>query len=812
LADVFKEIAADAGKSDNPDVLFWQKELDLAKKREKKFRKDAQRVVSIYEAEKREDNSFNILYANTETLLPACYNQMPRPFVDRRFKDADPLAKQGATAIERLLIYLQDSGNSDYDTFDKLIEQAVLGALVPGRGLTRFKYEPHFESAPNPVGDQAAAAGGGAAAEEESGEEGAGDKVLATGDDQASGERVSYETVCGQDIAHDDVLFGYARRWIDCPWAGFRHEMSDEDVAVSFGLEWVEKLKFDYPAKVDEDGNRMSGQGGEDAEDAERGSQKTCEIWELWNKEKMEVVFYSASYKEGLIKKVPDPLGISGFFPCPEPLQFLLKRDKMTPTPMYILYEQQAKELNRLTMRINRILNALKVRGFYDGTMQGLQELLTKDDNTFIPVKQVAALQQGQNLTNSFTFMPLGELITVLQQLYMAREQLKGTIYELTGISDIMRGETVASETLGAQKLKSNYGGQRLSRMQRYVQRYARDCLRIMAEIGANHFAIDTWASMTNLDYATPQQVQQAMQTQQQLNQAMMAMQQQAAMQPPPPQAGPPGAPQPGAPPPGPPGMAPPGAPPPGPPQPPQPPPQMQQAMQQAQDVLSKPKWQDVYTLIHDNMLRDYRIDIETNSTLSADTDEDKQNVTEAVTAMSNMFQAFAPAVEKGAITMPVMKQMTLAVVRRFNFGRMLEDAVSAMPDQLPTPPPPPGTPTPAEMQAKEAEAQQRIAEAQQKGQLMQQQQQLDAQKAQNDSAKMAREEEMAQKKHALTLMQIDAKMAETQMKTEATRQQAGASVQTAAIQTAEAAAKAKDAQAARDQAAKDRKANRASV
>ena len=454
MADVFKELAADAGKSDNPDVLFWQKEISLAKKREKKFRQDAKRVVAIYEAEKREDNSFNILYANTETLLPACYNQMPRPFVDRRFKDADPLAKQGSTAVERLLIYLQDSGNSDYDTFDKLMEQAVLGGLVPGRGLTRFKYEPHFESAPNPVGDQAAEAGGGAAAEEESGEEGAGDKVLATGEDQAAGERVSYETVCGQDIAHDDVLFGWARRWIDCPWVGFRHEMTDEDVAVSFGLEWVEKLKFDFPAKVDEEGNRMSGKGDEDSEDAERGSQKTCEIWELWNKETKEVSFYAASYKEGMVKKVPDPLGISGFFPCPEPLQFLLKRDKMTPTPMYILYEQQAKELNRLTTRINRILNALKVRGFYDGTMQGLQELLTKDDNTFIPVKQVASLQQGQNLTNSFTFMPLGELITVLQQLYLARDQLKGTIYELTGISDIMRGETVASETLGAQKLE----------------------------------------------------------------------------------------------------------------------------------------------------------------------------------------------------------------------------------------------------------------------------------------------------------------------------------------------------------------------
>lgn len=773
MADVFKEIEADVVKATDPKVLFWQKELSLAAKREKKFQQEAARIVKLYEGDKREENSFNILYANTETLLPACYSSIPKPFVDRRFQDADPVGKQGATCLERTLSALQDTGDADYDTFDKLMEQAVLGGLVPGRGLTRFRYEPKFETSQNAVGDQAAKAAGGNAEENESGEEGSGENIL---DDGQQTQRVVYETCCGTDVAHDEVLFGYARRWVNCPWVGFKHEMTDEDVAVSFGLEWAEKLKFSIPQKTDEDGNKSS-KSDQDGENSEHGSQPTCTIWELWNKETKSVNFYAPSHKEGLIKEVDDPLRISGFFPCPEPLQFLLKRDKMTPTPMYILYEQQAKELNRVTMRINRVLNALKVRGFYDGTMQGLQELLTKDDNTFIPVKNTAGLQQGQNLANSFTFMPLQELVAVLQQLYLSREQLKGTIYELTGISDIMRGETVASETLGAQKLKSNYGGQRLSRMQRYVQRYARDCLRIMAEIAANHFALETFDQMTDLDYATPQEVEQATQMQQQLNQSMMQM--------PPGQPGPDGQPTP-----------------------PQPPPQMQQAMQEAQATLAKPKWSDVMDLLHNDMLRYYRIDIETNSTISVDKDEDKQNVTEAVTALSNMFNSFAPIVEKGALPMPVFKEMTLAVVRKFEFGRQLEEAVKAMPDKLPDPPPPPGTPTPAEQQATEAEAQLKIAVVQQKQQQMQQQAALDAQKQQADLQKMARDEQLAERKHQLMLMQIEAKMVEVQVKTEATKVTAAAGVQQSNIATQAATAKAADQQQARQQAAKDRKAN----
>jgi hypothetical protein len=238
------------------------------------------------------------------------------------------------------------------------------------------------------------------------------------------------------------------------------------------------------------------------------------------------------SVDAGLGVRLDDPHHLSGFFPCPQPLSFLLKKSGQTPTQLYLLYEEQAKELNRISMRINRVLNAIKVRGFYDGTMKGLQELLRADDNTFLPVKDVAALQDGKNLANSFMFMPLNELITTLSQLWQGREQCKNTIYEITGISDIMRGDTQASETFGAQKLKSQWGTQRLQRMQGYVQRYVRDSLRIMAELAAKHFAVDTFAQMTDLDYATAEQVQWAQNTMQQLQQQMAMMQQQAQQQP----------------------------------------------------------------------------------------------------------------------------------------------------------------------------------------------------------------------------------------------------------------------------------------
>jgi hypothetical protein len=329
----------------------------------------------------------------------------------------------------------------------------------------------------------------------------------------------------------------------------------------------------------------------------------------------------------------------------------------LIPTPLYKIYEPQARELNRLSQRINRILNAMKVRGFYDGTMQGLKDLLNADDNTLLPAENVAGLQDGKNLQNSIWMMPLQDLIAVLQQLMVGREQCKQTIYEITGIADIMRGNTRASETATAQQIKDRWGSLRIQDFQGAVQEYVRDSLRIMAELAAEHFSQETFAGMTGLDFATDQEIEQAQKIMQAGQQFQMQMQQQMQMQPP----GQPGQP----------------------PQQPEVPPQLIQALQQANVILAKPKWTEVLGLLKDDTARRYRIDIETNSTINLDSQENKQNVSEALGALATMYQSFLPAIQSKAMTMPTLKAITLATMRKFSFGREVEESIEGMPDDI---------------------------------------------------------------------------------------------------------------------------------
>jgi len=122
-------------------VTRWLNEIDTAKKREKEYRKDGERVLQIYAGKKVKTHPFNILFSNTETLLPAIYSQVPRPVVQRRFKDEDPLGKAAALASTRVLEFLLDTNVDGYETFDDGMRSATLDGLLPGRGVTGVKYD-----------------------------------------------------------------------------------------------------------------------------------------------------------------------------------------------------------------------------------------------------------------------------------------------------------------------------------------------------------------------------------------------------------------------------------------------------------------------------------------------------------------------------------------------------------------------------------------------------------------------------------------------------------------------------------------------
>lgn len=621
----------------DPAVSFWLEEIAASRKREKDFRKDGKEIRELYDGEK--DSPFNIVYSNTETLLPSVYSQIPRPIVQYRYKDDNPTAQAASKAAQRMLEFSLDTDMEGYETFDGAMKVAALDGLLPGRGVTTVKYD--------------AAIGG------EEGE-----------------EYKTSELCCVESQSWDRVYFGFARKWAKVPWTAYEFHLDKAECKrLGFKDEILAQMEF----TVGEDT-----EGGEKHQDDQNiGERKTALVYQIWDKDGGRKVRYvSPQYTDGYCLVLDDPLGLSGFFNCPEPLQFVFKSDTTLPTAMYTLYKSQSEELNELTRRIKRITKAIKARGLYDGAIEDdLSQLMNADDNELIALDKSSSLSAEKGLSNAIWFMPLDILITTLRELYASREQCKQVIYEVTGISDILRGATKASETLGAQQLKSQWGTLRIKPKQAEVQRYVRDLLRMIVEVAAGKFSQSTWAQMTGLPYLSDEQVQQAQAQMQAMQMQLQQLQQQAMMQQ---QAAAANAAQ-----------APAQNPNPAAPMAPQqllPQPgtaqiQLQQAeaqLQQVQQLLATPKWSDVLKVLQDDVQRSYKIDIETNSTLEPEAVEDQKNISDLMTAIGQFLNGVGPLVAQGVMPFETAQSMLLAITRRFRFGSEIEDQIK----QMKAPPP----------------------------------------------------------------------------------------------------------------------------
>ena len=626
-------------------VKFWLTEIEAAKKREASWREDGDKIQQIYDGTNKAI-PFNILYSNTETLLPAVYSAVPRPVVQRRFKDEDPLGKQASLAGERMLEFLADTNLDDYQPFDDAMKQSTLDALLPGRGgATCVKYDADVYGME----------------EDED-----------TDDAKKPMPSVEDEIVCVETKQWNRCYYGYAKTWMKVPWIAFEEYIDKKEATRLFGTEKAEALTYTSDDADEDKATRTA------ADDRFKGARTTVCVYQIWDRRGGKKVLYlSDKYQDDVLKEEDDPLELAAFFPCPKPLQFVEKTFTLTPTALYKLYENQATELNQIQLRINKIVQAIKARGIYDGSLGGdLEKLMQADDNTLVPAESASSLAAEKGLSNAIWFMPLTELVTALQQLYAARESCKQVIYEITGISDILRGSTSASETATAQQLKSQWGSLRLKRLQKEVARYARDLFRLMLELAATKLSEDAWAKMTGLPFTTTAQVQQA-------QQVVMAAQVEGR----PPDA-------------------------------------------QAQALLAQPSWGAVLALLKDDLSRSFRIDIETNSTVEPEAAEDHQNITDMLTALGQYLNGVAPLVANGTMPFEVAQGMMLAIARRFRFGTEIEDYLRNM-----KPPQPQDNGTEAASQQKALQAQQQMAEQslqvkQQQGEMALQAKSMQAEKA----------------------------------------------------------------------------------
>lgn len=581
-------------------VQSWLNKISESRKCEKDFLAEGRRITKIYEAHNPKATPFNILYSNTETLSPALYSQVPRPVVQRRYKDKDPLGAAVSEVLTRTLQFELDDGMASYADFDTLMKNAVLEALVPGRGITRIKYDADISEAKEAV--EADPANGIEASE-------------------ASPGSLNWETVCGEEVPWDRFVTGYAKTWKDVQWIAFEHVMDKDDLKENFGAEVAAQIKLTH---FEPSSQEMSAQAGY----SDHPLDAAC-VYEVWDKKEKKVFFVSDGYRRDYLKPpVDDPLGLSGFFPCPEPLKFFARVSSLTPVSLYTFYEEQAAELNTLTIRIKKIIQAIKARGFYDSSIQGMEALFSSDDNELLPADNVAALEASGGLQNAIWMVPVEKLVQVLQSLYAQRESCKAVIYEIMGISDILRGASKASETAAAQNIKSQWGSLRLKRMQKEVMRYSRDLLRIMVEVSAGKLSPDTIKQMTGLQFMTEQEKQQA----QQFAQANPEQAQQISQQQP-----------------------------------------------ELLEMLSKPSWEQIFQVMSNDVQRSYKVDVETNSTLDADATEDKTQITEFMGAFSQTMIALTPLVQAGTLPFEAGKSIMLAIIRRFQFGSQVETELEQM-------------------------------------------------------------------------------------------------------------------------------------
>lgn len=597
------------------DVAFWVGEIEAYEQQFAPWEKKSKKIIDRYMDERKDGGKtasrFNILWSNVQTLHPAIYASTPTPNIDRRFDSDDDLGRYASLVLERAVSYYVKN-----DLFDKVMRQTTLDRLLSGRGTAWVRYCPVFE-----------------------------EKVQVT-DDQTADEYdlLSEDTV--PDYVHwCDFGHTWARTWQEVRGVWRRVFMERVELVKRFG-EAGQKIPLDA---------KIKGKGGESID----SGKKAC-IYEIWDKKIKTALWLHKSMPE-LLDKQDDPLGLKDFFPCPEPIYATTCNDNLIPTPDYIQYQDQAMELDALTARIAAITKAVKVAGVYDAAAQGVDRLLAEGkENTLIPVEQWAVLGGGKGLPGAISLLPMFEIMQTLQGLYQAREQVKQDLYEITGISDIVRGATDPNETLGAQQLKGQFATLRLDDNQKDVARFSRDLVVIMTEIIAKHFSLDTIKQVSGVKLMTAQE-KQFVQYQQAQQAQMAAMKQQGQQQ--------------------------------------AQPPQPQQLPEDIQDLINLPTWEEIEALIRDDTARAFRIDIETDSTIKTDQENEKQARIEFLGAVSN-FMAQAVNVPPDLQTLAM--EMLMFGVRGFKVSRELETSFEATMREMKKTQdnPPPAPPDPNQLKA----------------------------------------------------------------------------------------------------------------
>lgn len=446
----------------------WSAEIAAAEKELEKFHKRAEKVTKRF-LDERDGNEathkwFNVYYANVNIMEAALYAQPPKPAVSRKFKDyEDDTSRLAALILQRSIMQDLDDPR---DTFDATLRQCVQDRLIPGLSMAWLRLETDTEDI-NPVDPQELT---------EDGESG----VDVPTTEIEPMKTVTDQRVCVDYVFWKDFIWSPCRVYDERRWVGRKVYLTKEKLVKRFGQEKADLIPMD--------GNKKVTTQVSNASTPENNAEKEACVYEIWDRTTKKVFWFSKEATD-ILDEQSDPLKLTGFEPCPRPMFANITTSNTVPRPDYYMIQDQYNELDTLNNRISLLIRACKVVGVYDKASPGIARMLKEGtDNDLIPVDNWAMFAEKNGLKGQIDWLPLETVIQAIQRLNEAREVIKAQIYELTGISDIVRGASKASETLGAQEIKSQFASIRIKKLQDEVARFASEVMRIKAEIMVGHF------------------------------------------------------------------------------------------------------------------------------------------------------------------------------------------------------------------------------------------------------------------------------------------------------------------------------------
>jgi hypothetical protein len=444
----------------------WTMEFQAARDRLKKWHGQGEKILDRFLDERDKGNvgesRLNLFTSNVESQHAMLYGQTPKSTVSRVFGDAqDDVARVAGEMLSRLI------NPKDGDDFTVALAYALEDRLLPGFGFACLRYEVETEPATDeatgePIADEA------------------GQPV----------EKKTREAIGADYHYWKSVLWSPCRTFEEARWVAWSSPLTKADLKARFGEDVAGLIPM----------NAKTGRKGDpDAVKADPWAR--ADVWEIWCKEDRTVYWFVEGY-ERILDEKPDPIGLSGFYPFPKPMIARPTTRSYVPRPDFVIAQDLYDEIDKLSTRIKLLEDAVRVAGVYDKSSTEVVKLLSEAGfNKLYPSESFALFREKGGMAGAVDWLPLDQIVAAIGVLTEKRAEKIALLQQVTGWSDIMRGQSNPNETLGAQKLKTRFGGVRVERFQREVARFATDLLKIKAEIVALHFDEQTIIEQSNIAY-----------------------------------------------------------------------------------------------------------------------------------------------------------------------------------------------------------------------------------------------------------------------------------------------------------------------